>query len=161
MTLNNRVSVWKQRHYDGPLSGQRASQGRERQPSVCAHSIWMTVVLLVWQNFKMALLHDYAWPRTVNTIMALLQKSKWDVVGHSTYSPDLSPCNYAIFGPRKRLWGANDSPRKTTSSSTCGTGSQRSPGNFTILPFTALCRSGTTARANTSDIQVLVSVPRP
>ena len=31
-------------------------------------------------------------------------------------------------------------------------------------PFTILCRSGTrasTARANTSDVQVLVSVPRP
>ena len=58
---------------------------------------------------------------------------------------------------------ANNSPRKT-SSSTCRTGSQRSPGNFTRQPFTALCRSGTsasTARANTSDIQVLVSVPRP
>ena len=39
-----------------------------------------------------------------------------------------------------------------------------SPGNFTRQPFTALCRSGTsawTASANTSDIQVLVSVPRP
>ena len=66
--------------------------------------------------------------------------------------------------PWKRFWGARDSPRTTTSSSTCGTGSQRSPGNFTRQPFTALCRSGTsasTAKANTSDVQVLVSVPRP
>ena len=64
----------------------------------------------------------------------------------------------------KRLWGANDSPRTMTSCSTCGTGSQRSPGNFTRQPFTALCHSGTsalTSRGNTSDIQVLVSVPRP
>ena len=45
------------------------------------------------------------------------------------------------------------------SSSTCGTGSQRRRGNFTRQPFTVLCRSGTTARANTSDMQVLVSVP--
>ena len=43
MTWNNRVSVWKQRHYDGPLTGQRARQGRERQPSVCARSIWITL----------------------------------------------------------------------------------------------------------------------
>ena len=81
--------------------------------------------------------------------------------GHPPYSPDLSPCCYAIFDALKLLWGANDSPRTTTPSSTCGTVSQRSPGNFTRQPFTALCRSGTTARVNTSDIQVLVSVPRP
>ena len=37
------MSIWEQRHYDGPLSGQQASQGRERQPSVCACSIWMTL----------------------------------------------------------------------------------------------------------------------
>ena len=43
MTWNNKVSVWKQRHYDGPLRGQRARQGRGRQPSVCARSIWMTL----------------------------------------------------------------------------------------------------------------------
>ena len=50
------------------------------------------------------------------------------------------------------------------SSSTCGTGSKHSPGDFTRQPFTTLCRSGSsasTARANTSDIQILVSVPRP
>ena len=50
------------------------------------------------------------------------------------------------------------------SSSMCGTGSQRSPGNFTRQPFIALCSSGTSvlaSRANTSDIQVLVSVRRP
>ena len=66
--------------------------------------------------------------------------------------------------PYKRLWGANDSPRTTTSSSKCGTGSQRSLGNFTRQPFTALCRSETsssTGKANTSDKEVLVSVPRP
>ena len=45
MTWNNRESVWKQRHYDGPLTGQWAHQGREWQPSVCAHSIWMTLYI--------------------------------------------------------------------------------------------------------------------
>ena len=39
------MSVWKQRHYDGSLSGQWASQGRERQPSICARSIWTTVFM--------------------------------------------------------------------------------------------------------------------
>ena len=68
------------------------------------------------------------------------------------------------FWSPKRLWEINDSLRTTMSSSTCGTGSQHSPGNFTRQPFTALCLSGTsasTARANTSDIQVLVSISTP
>ena len=54
-------------------------------------------------------------------------------------------------------------PKKFWSINTYGTGSQRSPENFTRQSFTALCRSGTsasTARANVSDILVLVSVPR-
>ena len=102
------------------------------------------------------------WPRRPSSDrLPAMQESLWN---HPPYSPDLSPCNYAISGLLKRLWGSNDSPWTTMSCSTCGTGSQRSPGNLMRQPFTALCRSGTrasTARANTSDIQVLVSVPRP
>ena len=45
------------------------------------------------------LLHDNARPHTANTITALLQKFKWEVLGHSPYSPDLSPCDYAILIP--------------------------------------------------------------
>ena len=37
------MSEWKQCEYNGPLAGQQASQGRERQPSQAAHSIWMTL----------------------------------------------------------------------------------------------------------------------
>ena len=110
------------------------------------------------------LLHDNARSHTANIITALLKKFKWDIPGHPPYNPDLSPCDYAIFGPLKKHLRANDSPRTTTSSITCGTGSQLSPGSFTRQPFTALCRSETSvsaARANSSDIQVLVSVPRP
>ena len=33
-------SVWEQHQYDAPLAGRQASQGRERQPSVAALSIW-------------------------------------------------------------------------------------------------------------------------
>ena len=43
------------------------------------------------------LLHDSARPHMANTITALLQKFKWEVLGHPPYSPDLSPCDYAIF----------------------------------------------------------------
>ena len=48
------------------------------------------------------LLHDNARPHTANTITALLQKYKWEVVNLPPYSPDLSPCDYAIFGPLKK-----------------------------------------------------------
>ena len=48
------------------------------------------------------LFHDNASPHTAHTIMALLQEFKWTVPGHPTYSPDLSPCDYAIFGPLKK-----------------------------------------------------------
>ena len=48
------------------------------------------------------LLHDSARTHTANTIMALLQKFKWKVLGHPPYSPDLSPCDYAIFGHMKK-----------------------------------------------------------
>ena len=34
------VSVWEQRQYGAPLVGGQDSQGRERQPSVAARSIW-------------------------------------------------------------------------------------------------------------------------
>ena len=52
------------------------------------------------------LLHDTAKPHIANTFTGLLQKFKWDVLSHLPYSPDLSPCDYAIFGPLNRLWGA-------------------------------------------------------
>ena len=48
------------------------------------------------------LLHDNPRPHMANTITALLQKFKWEVVGHPPYSPDLSPCDYAISGPLKK-----------------------------------------------------------
>ena len=57
MTWNNRASVGKQRHYDGPLTGQRARQGRERQPSVCARSIWMTLYFHL--TFFLAYIHVF------------------------------------------------------------------------------------------------------
>ena len=48
------------------------------------------------------LLHNNARPHTANTITALLQKFKWEVIGHPPYSPDFSPCDYAIFCPLKK-----------------------------------------------------------
>ena len=51
------------------------------------------------------LLHDNARLHTAVTITALLQKFKWEVLGHPPYSPDLSPCDYAIFGPIEKALG--------------------------------------------------------
>ena len=48
------------------------------------------------------LLHDNARPHMANTIMALLQKFKWEVLGRPPYSSDLSPCDYVIFGPLEK-----------------------------------------------------------
>ena len=38
-----RASVCEQRHYEAPSGGGLASQGRERQLSAAARSIWMTL----------------------------------------------------------------------------------------------------------------------
>ena len=48
------------------------------------------------------LIHDNARPHTANTITALLQKFKWEGLGHPPYSPDLSPCDYVIFSTLKK-----------------------------------------------------------
>ena len=110
------------------------------------------------------LLHDNARPHTANTITALLQKFKWEVLGNPPYSPDFYPCDYAIFGlinkaVRSKQFTLDDEVKQYVRSWLT-----TQPREFYEQPFTVLCRSGTsasTARANTSDIQVLVSVPRP
>ena len=44
ITLTEKQSdVCEQRHYEAPLGGGSASQGRERQPSEAARSIWITL----------------------------------------------------------------------------------------------------------------------
>ena len=87
------------------------------------------------------LLNDNARPHMANTIMALLQRFKWVILGHPPYSPDLSPCDYATFDPLEKALRIKWFTRTTTSNSTCRTGSQCSPGKFTRQPFTALCCS--------------------
>lgn len=48
------------------------------------------------------LLHDNATPHTANQTKQLLQKFKWEVWPHPPYSPDLSPCDYHLFGKIKQ-----------------------------------------------------------
>ena len=45
-----RVSVWEQRQYADPLVGKPTSQGRERQPSLAARSIWEA--LYIWKCYS-------------------------------------------------------------------------------------------------------------
>lgn len=47
------------------------------------------------------LLHDNATPRFVKQTQDLLKSFKWDIVNHPPYSPDLSPCDYHLFGLMK------------------------------------------------------------
>jgi histone-lysine N-methyltransferase SETMAR len=59
---------------------------RKRQDSVC-------------------FLQDNVRPHTAALTMATLLKLKWDVLPHPSYSPDLAPSDYYLFGPIKRVLG--------------------------------------------------------
>lgn len=47
------------------------------------------------------LIHDNATPHSAKVTKELLQKFKWEVWEHPPYSPDLSPCDFHVFGPMK------------------------------------------------------------
>ena len=44
------------------------------------------------------LLHDNNCPYTANLVRDKLQQSVWETLQHPSYSPDLSPCDFHIFG---------------------------------------------------------------
>lgn len=48
------------------------------------------------------LLHDNARPHTANLTKATLQRFGWKTFQHPLYSPDLSPCDFHIFGNLKK-----------------------------------------------------------
>ena len=48
------------------------------------------------------LLHDNARPHTVNLVRDKLERSGWETVQHPPYSPDLSPCDFHVFGDLKK-----------------------------------------------------------
>ncbi|GBM61069.1 Mariner Mos1 transposase [Araneus ventricosus] len=48
------------------------------------------------------LLHDNARPHTANAVKTTLQQFRWETLEHPPYSPDLSPCDFHIFGPLKQ-----------------------------------------------------------
>jgi transposase len=49
----------------------------------------------------MLLLHDNARPHTANKINEMLRNFKWEVLEHPTYSPELAPSDFHLFGPLK------------------------------------------------------------
>ena len=74
------------------------------------------------------------------------------------------PCDYAIFGPLKKPLSVKRFTSDDNLKQYVWNWFTTQPREFDETPFTALCRSVTsasTAMTNTSDIQVLVSVPRP
>lgn len=48
------------------------------------------------------LLHDNARPHVAKIVQETLAKKNWEVLHHPAYSPDLSPCDFHLFGPLKR-----------------------------------------------------------
>jgi len=47
------------------------------------------------------LLHDNACPHTATHTVETLHKLKFEVLAHPSYSPDLGPSDYRLFGPLK------------------------------------------------------------
>ena len=41
-------------------------------------------------------------PHTINLVRNKLQRIGWETLQHSPYSPDVSPCNFHIFGDLKK-----------------------------------------------------------
>ena len=48
------------------------------------------------------LLHDNARPHVSQETQRTLNSFRWEVLEHPPYSPDMSPCDFHIFGPLKR-----------------------------------------------------------
>ena len=48
------------------------------------------------------LLHDNARPHVSRVTQSVLAKFKWEQFEHPPYSPDMSPCDFHLFGPLKK-----------------------------------------------------------
>ena len=55
-----------------------------------------------WNAEGIILLHDNARPHTANLMRDKLQRVGWETPQHPPYSPDLSPCDFHIFGELKK-----------------------------------------------------------
>jgi histone-lysine N-methyltransferase SETMAR len=43
--------------------------------------------------------HDNARPYTARLTLQTIQKNGWELLSHPSYSPDLAPSDYHLFGP--------------------------------------------------------------
>jgi histone-lysine N-methyltransferase SETMAR len=48
------------------------------------------------------MLHDNARPHAAHATQDTLRRFGWGVLHNPPYSPDLSPCDYNVFGPLKK-----------------------------------------------------------
>jgi hypothetical protein len=55
------------------------------------------------------MLHDNARPHPAQATRDTLRHFGWGVLDHPPYSPDLSPCDYNVFGPLKETLRAGGS----------------------------------------------------
>ena len=60
--------------------------------SKCPECCWM----------ESSFLHDNAHPHTANLLRDKLQRFSWETLQYPLYSPDLSPCDFHIFGSLKK-----------------------------------------------------------
>ncbi|KAJ8959200.1 hypothetical protein NQ318_022462 [Aromia moschata] len=59
-------------------------------------------------------------PHTAAITQANLKEMHWDQLEYPAYSPDLSPRDYSLFGPLKKLWEARDLKMMKLNSSCTG-----------------------------------------
>jgi histone-lysine N-methyltransferase SETMAR len=53
-------------------------------------------------SWGVLMLHDNARPHAPHLTRDTLRRFDWGVLDHPPYSPDLSPCDYHVFGPLKK-----------------------------------------------------------
>jgi hypothetical protein len=54
------------------------------------------------------MVHDNVRPHAAHATRDTLSRFGWGVLDHPSYSPDISPCDYHVFGPLKGRWFDSD-----------------------------------------------------
>ena len=87
------ASVCEQRQFNAPWNGGQARQGRERQPSVAAPNIWMT--LYIMKLFQYSVIHLYSGrERRLSSVNQL----SWKICNPLNFkSPTATACNCYVF----------------------------------------------------------------
>ena len=73
------------------------------------------------------LLQDNARPHVAKVCKDLTQHFRWEILHHPPYSPDLSPCDFHMFGPLKRALKGAGSKTMMRSEKPFKNGSARNP----------------------------------